>query len=1350
IPIFDQLGANIVDCRTGQPFPMPYSTDFPLTIEEIERQMEAQRRLEEASIQKSILQSKEGDKAAFSKEHEKQKEGEKEEHKKGQQESKKERHKRRVRTTKLKKVRREFLQLNDDILRQSTISFHIKSGESKYVNCIRPTDCVLMGCAICVGDSEYVDSTKEQPENSGAKSSKKKESKSKEKVNLDRLFATTADCPVLVSSPEILSERHRMFHQSMLNNTSLSVHSVRSAWSHASLKKELLLTEIFRKSELYEPPKNKTKLLRLGVELSFFAEAAVRVSIFPPHVMLNRTRFNFVMDALENSMAIPNHLPPKSFSIVGYPRHVRKTAAARKGAEVSIYIDGQPDNFTEVGELSSLATSGVLYHRTVIQTADWESYNVAVPLLIRSRLTPESLSLCLSFSYYFKMINASESNVLMTCVDKKSKPSFLKAFTRVMQPGQQEELTAFKCRYERTTPEPVIWLRIGDDLGIGCCSGVSMLKTGEHFIPKLGKGTDIERLIEEEVENKRKKHESKKDKASKDGEKPSDSLHIVDTNHSDIECIYESSTEDEETSIQGSHEEEKEEQHIIETIDEGSESKDLISSPNGTSSSSEDSYQLSPSLETQLRQAKEYWRIVISEQKDNVVQVVFGECKYEDLPFIIENNTDMVVQIWELSKTSLYLGSGKIVKQKGSFLVDSHSSSLFSLPNNMSECKWSIGPFHTKRKIRLNEPKIVEIDLKERKKKGTVYPATCVVVKVFFRGRKRVLSISDKASEDSQDVDIDLIPTKFHPMFLLTQGHISDLFGSIGLVLPMIRVRVFVGRSKLKELITISLVNLSVNLVTGVKAIGFEVKVGYVQVDNHDEFCQFSVPLQLMGYTTVKKESEGKRITAAELSGKSDPAFSLRIVKQIHLGTQGSDFNEGITPVEEFVISLPGVVISLDGNILHTILALAVEYSPVKNTRIDYRMNWIQNFQHGLLPGEKDSISQNELEERFMELMKGEMSHDDILACIIHKRHLNVEKLMKELSPPEFIMFIRLFALNAIHILVDLFPAASADDWGSILPRGMVPVITVLTSAIRLKDAMFRVPGMKLYNSYVCPSQLMDNIIVHFKKTILQQLLLAIGYVGILGNPAGLVRSIGTGMVDLLYEPWAYADSPWLCLKSFGRGMYSLVMNTLRAASSSVGGILTGFGGLFQSATSQSMQQKRKQRETADSSGAHAKASGQALAGIGEGWANIVKKPQRGGQKSVGAAFRGFGSGLKDALMGTLGGVFDSLGHLFMSMSTLGKGKRHRDMVGARQEVLEDGTVSIIYLEDEAEEEQGQENGGEEKEEDLNDDENDEKESFERDEAISDVDLTKEIDDETKEIEKEKEASGIGTVESND
>ncbi|GKT32954.1 Vacuolar protein sorting-associated protein 13 like protein, partial [Aduncisulcus paluster] len=188
-----------------------------------------------------------------------------------------------------------------------------------------------------------------------------------------------------------------------------------------------------------------------------------------------------------------------------------------------------------------------------------------------------------------------------------------------------------------------------------------------------------------------------------------------------------------------------------------------------------------------------------------------------------------------------------------------------------------------------------------------------------------------------------------------------------------------------------------------------------------------------------------------------------------------------------------------------------------------------------------------------------------------------------------------------------------------------------------------------------------------------RQILTIIGSTSLLGNPVGVVRSLGAGLNDFFVEPWKKSEQKegkeeegkegkekerGRFVKQTGKGAASLMINTTRGVTSAVSGVIGAASGGLSTLAEAEYQEKRLRRERdAISSSSHMGAAALALGdGVIGGVTGLVTLPVKYAQKEgIKGFFKGIGHSVKDFFVKPVTGILDAGSHTVSAIGAVGK-----------------------------------------------------------------------------------------------
>lgn len=170
----------------------------------------------------------------------------------------------------------------------------------------------------------------------------------------------------------------------------------------------------------------------------------------------------------------------------------------------------------------------------------------------------------------------------------------------------------------------------------------------------------------------------------------------------------------------------------------------------------------------------------------------------------------------------------------------------------------------------------------------------------------------------------------------------------------------------------------------------------------------------------------------------------------------------------------------------------------------------------------------------------------------------------------------------------------------------------------------------------------------HYREQFMSEIGRIAGSLEVIGNPLGLVKNIGTGVLDVFYEPYqGLMRSPDAAVEGVARGAGSLVKNTVfgtfNTVSKIAGAASQGLGVLSMDEDYQLSRQRFAQRHQPQHVGDGLFYGLKSLArGVKDGVKGMAAQPARGLEEDgVEGMFRGVGKGLMGLVVKPAAGVLD-------------------------------------------------------------------------------------------------------------
>ena len=113
---------------------------------------------------------------------------------------------------------------------------------------------------------------------------------------------------------------------------------------------------------------------------------------------------------------------------------------------------------------------------------------------------------------------------------------------------------------------------------------------------------------------------------------------------------------------------------------------------------------------------------------------------------------------------------------------------------------------------------------------------------------------------------------------------------------------------------------------------------------------------------------------------------------------------------------------------------------------------------------------------------------------------------------------------------------------------------------INLDQAPIKLNAIELQNVHASLGGIFDILSLHYNHSLLQEVYNIVGSADIIGNPIGLVNTLGTGFRDFFYEPaQGFVRGPISGGKGIIKGTGSLLKNTVKGTFNSVSKITNSF-----------------------------------------------------------------------------------------------------------------------------------------------------------------------------------------------
>lgn len=254
--------------------------------------------------------------------------------------------------------------------------------------------------------------------------------------------------------------------------------------------------------------------------------------------------------------------------------------------------------------------------------------------------------------------------------------------------------------------------------------------------------------------------------------------------------------------------------------------------------------------------------------------------------------------------------------------------------------------------------------------------------------------------------------------------------------------------------------------------------------------------------------------------------------------------------------------------------------------------------------------------------------------------------LTQELSRSHYKYYIEKVDLKAVKLVLSY---ATLNEEQEELREELLAILSARGMLVMNVDSVpLRFYSFEVENVNAGQKQIVQAVALHYKSQFKSELFKLIGYTDILGNPIGLFNNLGTGFIDLLYEPvQGMAQGPLEAGKGLVKGAGSFLKNSVSATFGTVskltGSVATGITALTQDKDTMLQRQRdRTAHNPKDVVEGLAYGVRSLALGFGRGIVGVVAEPYKGAKSD------GFAGLLKGGLRGVSGlvvrpvaGVFD-------------------------------------------------------------------------------------------------------------
>jgi len=227
---------------------------------------------------------------------------------------------------------------------------------------------------------------------------------------------------------------------------------------------------------------------------------------------------------------------------------------------------------------------------------------------------------------------------------------------------------------------------------------------------------------------------------------------------------------------------------------------------------------------------------------------------------------------------------------------------------------------------------------------------------------------------------------------------------------------------------------------------------------------------------------------------------------------------------------------------------------------------------------------------------------------------------------------------------------------------------TIAAVFANLRNASIILMPLQVRNSTLAPVRLLTLVKEHYAGLVRAHFVSLVGSSAVLGNPVGLLKSVGTGVSEFFSKPMhAIADNKLKDVPiSLIEGTGSLVGNVISGVGSSASGITDTLGRGMAILSMDKEHQKRRERDMNQNQPnlvtGVLMGGFKVIEGVARGVSGLVVDPVVEAKKGgVGGFFKGVGKGLLGAVTKPVGGAMDGVSKITQGVANFGKILRIED-----------------------------------------------------------------------------------------
>ena len=487
------------------------------------------------------------------------------------------------------------------------------------------------------------------------------------------------------------------------------------------------------------------------------------------------------------------------------------------------------------------------------------------------------------------------------------------------------------------------------------------------------------------------------------------------------------------------------------------------------------------------------------------------------------------------------------------------------------------------------------------------------------------------------------------------------------------------------ELLFLTVHNLSINAETDNDNNSIEIIANNLQIDNMMPNTEFPVLLQpkYISSTSAQAgiESDGK--------GKKeiDEAIELPIINIVVVQKKSSDKSIHYFPyvmialqelnllVEESLLYRIGAYVQglsfVDGglnhrNMLNGPITNEDRYNVIERLKDILDINSAVENENNNNAADED-MNTNDNETKFNNISDNVLTEESMLLNTFSSTSSTngAIRLMRyttaTVTSPTY-HFIEILQINSIQINVSFTRSVSTsitseDSSDGAISTAAAPVKylldTVLVIVSDINDAPLQLKSLIIMKALGTTDTFVNQVSKHYIASGKRQILGLVGSIGILGNPTGLIKNLGSGVHSFFVEPAkGIRKGPRAFAKGAGKGTGKLLAGIFSGAGGTVsavtGAVGDGVSKLTMDAEYVANRKKRAAKVKKGGVGTGAMEGSKALVGgIASGIGGLFYQPFKGARNGgVGGFFKGIGKGVVGVVTKPVAGTLEAVSNV--------------------------------------------------------------------------------------------------------